>query len=183
MKCEVRGAKQSQKAVASSRSSVVGGRSAGQTKPIRGFVRHERRANRAKQSQLVRGRMNAKSCMGRWLRENQWMKPLRKQSQFGEGFKFEVSSVKWGEPSPTIGVGDCLAPLAMTCSKLHTSHFKLSSNCLWRPGAESGRMAGSAVCVLFASEYGGERLRPDGGWISCVPRTPVGLVNHPVPKF
>jgi len=33
------------------------------------------------------------------------------------------------------------------------------------------------------SEYGGEWLRPDGGWISCMPRTPVGLANHPATNF
>jgi len=29
------------------------------------------------------------------------------------------------------------------------------------------------------SEYGGERLRPDGGEPRCMPRTQVGLANHP----
>ena len=29
------------------------------------------------------------------------------------------------------------------------------------------------------SEYGGEWLRPDGGEPSRMPRTPVGLANHP----
>ncbi|MHC4238411.1 MAG: hypothetical protein ACYSUC_01450, partial [Planctomycetota bacterium] len=32
---------------------------------------------------------------------------------------------------------------------------------------------------LLKSEYGGEWLRPDVGESSCMPRTPVGLVNHP----
>jgi hypothetical protein len=30
-----------------------------------------------------------------------------------------------GKPSPTIGRGDCFAPLAMTCFRLHTAHFPL----------------------------------------------------------
>jgi hypothetical protein len=29
------------------------------------------------------------------------------------------------------------------------------------------------------SEYGGEWLRPDVGELSCMPRMPVGLANHP----
>jgi hypothetical protein len=33
------------------------------------------------------------------------------------------------------------------------------------------------------SEYGGEWLRPDGGSTSCMPRTPVGLANHPALKL
>jgi len=33
------------------------------------------------------------------------------------------------------------------------------------------------------SEYGGERLRPDDGRTSCMPRTPVGLANHPATNF
>ena len=32
---------------------------------------------------------------------------------------------------------------------------------------------------FLKSEYGGERLRPDGGEASCMSRTPVGLANHP----
>ena len=32
---------------------------------------------------------------------------------------------------------------------------------------------------FLKSEYGGEWLRPDGGWSSRMPRTPVGLANHP----
>jgi len=32
---------------------------------------------------------------------------------------------------------------------------------------------------LLKSEYGGERLRPDGGEPRCMSRTPVGLANHP----
>ena len=31
----------------------------------------------------------------------------------------------------------------------------------------------------LTSEYGGEWLRPDVGEISCMPRMPVGLANHP----
>jgi len=37
--------------------------------------------------------------------------------------------------------------------------------------------------AFLKSEYGGERLRPDGGRISCMPRTPVGLANHPAIKI
>jgi hypothetical protein len=33
------------------------------------------------------------------------------------------------------------------------------------------------------SEYGGEWLRPDGGEPSRMPRTPVGLANHPATNF
>jgi len=33
--------------------------------------------------------------------------------------------------------------------------------------------------VVLKSEYGGEWLRPDGGQPSRMPRTPVGLANHP----
>jgi len=36
---------------------------------------------------------------------------------------------------------------------------------------------------FLKSEYGGERLRPDDGKSSCMPRMPVGLVNHPGNKF
>ena len=32
---------------------------------------------------------------------------------------------------------------------------------------------------FLTSEYGGEWLRPDGGKPSRMPRTPVGLANHP----
>ncbi len=32
---------------------------------------------------------------------------------------------------------------------------------------------------FLKSEYGGEWLRPDSGETSCMPRTPVGLANHP----
>jgi hypothetical protein len=37
---------------------------------------------RAKQSQFARGRMNTKSRLEHGLRENRWMTPPRKQSQF-----------------------------------------------------------------------------------------------------
>jgi hypothetical protein len=33
------------------------------------------------------------------------------------------------------------------------------------------------------SEYGGEWLRPDVGELSCMPRMPVGLANHPALNF
>ena len=36
---------------------------------------------------------------------------------------------------------------------------------------------------FLTSAYGGEWLRPDGGEISCMPRTPVGLANHPATHF
>ena len=36
---------------------------------------------------------------------------------------------------------------------------------------------------FLKSEYGGERLRPDGGEASCMSRTPVGLANHPATNF
>jgi hypothetical protein len=35
----------------------------------------------------------------------------------------------------------------------------------------------------LTSEYGGERLRPDDGSVSCMSRTPVGLANHPAIKL
>jgi len=35
----------------------------------------------------------------------------------------------------------------------------------------------------LTSEYGGEWLRPDGGEPSRMPRTPVGLANHPATNF
>ncbi len=41
----------------------------------------------------------------------------------------------------------------------------------------------SVVRVDLISEYGGERLRPDVGELSCMPRMPVGLANHPALKF
>ncbi len=31
----------------------------------------------------------------------------------------------------------------------------------------------------LTSKDGGDWYRPDGGSISCMPRTPVGLANHP----
>jgi len=34
-------------------------------------------------------------------------------------------------------------------------------------------------CWFLKSKYGGERLRPDGAEARRMPRTPVGLVNHP----
>ena len=39
------------------------------------------------------------------------------------------------------------------------------------------------LAVALTTEYGGEWLRPDGGSIGCMPRTPVGLVNHPALNF
>jgi len=35
----------------------------------------------------------------------------------------------------------------------------------------------------LTSKYGGEWLRPDGGEPSRMPRTPVGLANHPATNF
>jgi len=80
--------------------------------------------------------------------------------------------------------GKGLCPKDRSCKTKPIIHNPWVPNCLWRPGVLYGRIAGRFDDLLFSiTEYGGERLRPDRGWIRCVPRTPVGLVNHPVPKF
>jgi hypothetical protein len=68
-------------------------------------------------------------------------------------------------------------------SIIHYQIITLSmlQNWRWRSGVKCGRITGDGL-LFGITEYGGERLRPDRGWISCMPRTPVGLVNHPVPN-
>ena len=39
------------------------------------------------------------------------------------------------------------------------------------------------IALALISEYGGEWLRPDGGWSDCMSRMSVGLVKNPAKKL